>query len=118
VENVAAAVALAATDERASGRIYNLGEMESTSTIEWVSRIGRAIGWNGEVTTVPDSRMVEISPFAMMRINTAQYVTVDSTLIRRELGHSEPIGPDEALVRTLAWERSNPISSVYPGAIS
>ena len=118
VENVAAAVALAVTDVRASGRIYNLGEKESTSTIEWVSRIGRAIGWNGEVTTVPDSRRVEISPFALMRINTAQDVTVDSTLIRRELGHSEPIGPDEALVRTIAWERSNPISSFYPGAIS
>ena len=118
VENVAAAVATAVTDERASGRIYNLGEMKSTSTIEWVSRIGKATGWNGDVTTVPDSPMVEVSPFALMRINTAQDVTVDSTLMRRELGFSEPIDPDEALVRTIAWERSNPISGFYPRAIS
>ena len=47
VENVAAAVALAATDERAAGRTYNVGETETPTEAEWVRAIGGAAGWDG-----------------------------------------------------------------------
>ncbi len=45
VENVAAAVALAATNPRATGRVYNVGEDKGRSTIEWIEEIGGAAGW-------------------------------------------------------------------------
>jgi len=115
VENMAAAIAQAATDERATGRIYNLGETESTSMIEWVVNIGKAVGWDGEVVISPPNRLVEITPFALMRINAAQDIIVDSTLIRRELGYTEPVSSEAALDRTIDWERSNPISAYYMG---
>ncbi len=38
VEDVAAAIALAVTDERAAGRVYNVGEQDPPSWAEWVAR--------------------------------------------------------------------------------
>ncbi len=54
VENTAAAIALAVSDDRAAGRIYNLGEMPAQTMSEWVRAIGRAAGWHGEVIIAPD----------------------------------------------------------------
>lgn len=39
VENVAAAIALAATDDRAAGRIYNVCEEPPFSELEWAQQI-------------------------------------------------------------------------------
>ena len=39
VENVAHAIALAATSDRAAGRVYNVGEAESITELEWATRI-------------------------------------------------------------------------------
>jgi nucleoside-diphosphate-sugar epimerase len=44
VENVAAAIALAATDERPTRRIYNVCEEPSFSELEWARKIGDAVG--------------------------------------------------------------------------
>ncbi len=44
VENVAAAIALAATDERPARRIYNVCEEPSFSELEWARKIGDAVG--------------------------------------------------------------------------
>src|SRR5215467_6154803 len=48
VENVAAAIALAATDQRAAGRIYNICEEPSFSELEWAKKIAAEIVWTGE----------------------------------------------------------------------
>ena len=113
VENIAAALALAATDERAGGRIYNLGEAESVSMIEWVRKIGQAAGWNGEIVTVLDNPVADFTPFTAIKINPEQHITLDSNLIRNELGYKEHIPADEALMRTINWERSHPLPSYY-----
>lgn len=115
VEDVARAIALACTDGRANGRVYNTGEPAPVSMLGWLRRIGKSAGWNGEIIICPHSHLAEVSPFALMGINTAQDVTVDSTRIRQELGYSETVDPDEALVRTIAWERSNPIPARLMG---
>jgi dTDP-D-glucose 4,6-dehydratase len=39
---------------------------------------------------------------------------VDTGRIRRELGYREVVAFDEALRRTVAWERANPPSEVDP----
>jgi nucleoside-diphosphate-sugar epimerase len=52
VEDVAHAITLAVSDERAAGRIYNVGEPDPPSWAEWVGEIGRATGWSGEVVVV------------------------------------------------------------------
>ncbi len=46
VEDVAAAIACAAIDQRAAGRIYNVGEMVSLTQAERVKSIASAAGHN------------------------------------------------------------------------
>jgi len=48
VENVAAAITLAVTDDRAAGRVYNVAEQQAYTEAEWVQGIGEAAGWSGE----------------------------------------------------------------------
>src|SRR5213593_1125658 len=57
VEDVAAAIACASTDERANGRIYNVGERVSLTQAERVKAIAAAVGWNGRVLVLPESQM-------------------------------------------------------------
>src|ERR1700719_1253332 len=53
VENVAAAIALAATDERAAGRIYNICEEPSFSELEWARMIASEMRWDGDFVVLP-----------------------------------------------------------------
>ena len=53
VDNVADAIALAVTNDRAANRIYNVGEPDALPWAEWVRSIGRAAGWSGEIREVP-----------------------------------------------------------------
>jgi nucleoside-diphosphate-sugar epimerase len=111
VENVAAAVALAVTDERATGQIYNVGEEQTLTEAEWVTAIGVAAGWRGKVVIVPEDRVPgHLEP----GINTAQHLVVDTTRVREELGYREVVARDEALRRTVAWERAHPPQEVDP----
>jgi nucleoside-diphosphate-sugar epimerase len=108
VENVAAAIALAATNARAANRIYNVGEPEGLSELEWATRVAAAAGWNGQFVTLPADRM---PPHLLMPGNTDQHWTTATTRIREELGYREPIAQDEAIRRTIDWERANPTTS-------
>jgi nucleoside-diphosphate-sugar epimerase len=104
VENVAAAVGLAVTDERAMGRIYNVGEEQALSEADWVRAIGAAVGWRGEVVVVPKERMPD---HLVVNMNTAQPLVVDTTRIRDELGYAEAVSQGEGLRRTVDWERAH-----------
>jgi len=104
VENIAAAIALAATDERAVGRIYNAGESSARSEAEWVDAIAHAAGWDGEVVTVAD---VGLPPHLQSAENLEQPLVADTSRIRSELGYREPVDRAVGLERTLGWERDN-----------
>lgn len=104
VENTAAAIALAITDPRAAGRIYNLGESRARSTTEWIHDIALAAGWHGEVVAAPDYQLPEdLQSHAGMD----QELVVDCMRIREELGYSPPVSRYEGFRRTVAWERAN-----------
>ena len=105
VENVAAAVVLAVTDERAAGRIYNVGEVEALNTAEWVRRIGKAAGWHGQVITLPAERLPD---HLVPKLNTEHHLIADCSRIRNELGFTEIVPWEQALRQTVAWERGNP----------
>ncbi|SRR5579875_1202629 len=111
IENVAQAIALAVTDERATGHIYNVGEPDAPSMLEWIRAISDAIGWHGEIVTLPADRL---PPHLIEGIDTHQELLVDTTRIRQELGYKEIIPLDEALRRTVAWERANPPQKLDP----
>ncbi len=106
VENAAAAIALAVEDNRAARRIYNVAEPEAPSQIEWVERVGKAAGWKGRVVVIPEGRL---PPHLKVGVkNATQDLVLDTIRIRTELGYREIIRPDEALRRTVEWERVHP----------
>jgi nucleoside-diphosphate-sugar epimerase len=111
VANVACAVALAVNDRRAAGRVYNVGEQPAPTEREWVGKIGAAVGWAGDVVTVPADRLPKHlkQPFDW-RYNVA----TDTRRIREELAYDEPVSPQEALERTVEWERSLPPDELEP----
>jgi nucleoside-diphosphate-sugar epimerase len=111
VENAAAAVVLAATDERASGRVYYVAEINAYSEMEWVRAIGRAVGWSGDVVTLTRDRIPRVR---VPTFNTDQDLVVDTLRIRQELGYAEPIDLENALRAAVAWEHSDPPTSVDP----
>jgi nucleoside-diphosphate-sugar epimerase len=105
VENVAEAIALAATDARAIGRIYNVAEERAWTELEWARRVTAAAGWDGELVVLPAER----APVHLHAPgDPAQHWVVDSTRIRRELGYRETVALDEAIHRTVEWERAHP----------
>lgn len=85
VENVAAAIALAATHPAAGGRIYNLGEGVTPTVAE-------------RLAAMPPSRL----PLIQSDNDFAQDVVIDTTAIRTELGFAEPVAYEEGIRRSLA----------------
>jgi nucleoside-diphosphate-sugar epimerase len=105
VEDVAAAVALATTLSQAAGRIYNVCEADSFGELDWARKISAATNWTGEFVVLPHDRTPKhlLSPG-----NTAQHVVASSQRIRKELGYRELLPREEAIRRTIEWERANP----------
>jgi nucleoside-diphosphate-sugar epimerase len=105
VENVAEAIALALTNESAAGRIYNVGETDALAEADWVRAVGRAAGWDGRVVTVPED---SLPAHMATRVDYEHHLVTDTCRIRAELGYDERVPRDEALRRTIEWERANP----------
>jgi nucleoside-diphosphate-sugar epimerase len=95
---------LAVTDNRASGRIYNVGEPFALSSAERIGQIAQAANWHGRIVTLPCERVPEK---LRSGINADRDIVVDTIRIRQELGYSEHIGLAEAFQRTIAWERDH-----------
>ena len=105
VANVAAAVGLAVNDVRSAARVLNVAAEETPSEVEWVRAIGHACGWAGEIVVACHESL----PTALRSpLKTRQDMIVSSDRIRRELGYTDPVSADEALVRTVEWTRSHP----------
>jgi nucleoside-diphosphate-sugar epimerase len=105
VENVAAAIVRAVEDERAARKTYNVADAAVFTEAAWIEKIGRAAGWNGRVVLVPYEKM----PAAMrFQGNARQSLVGDTTRIRQQIGYQEIVSTDDALARTIAWERANP----------
>ncbi len=96
VENVADAIVLAATDRRTGGRIYNIGEEVVPTTRERLQAFAQIFGWSGTVEVVSDD----------MPLDFRQDMAVSTARFRRELGYADLISVEEAVSRTIAWERS------------
>ena len=105
VEDVATAVALAVASPQATGRVYNVCEAGSFGELDWARKIAAAVGWTGDFVVLPHDRTPKHlhSPG-----NTAQHLVASSERIRQELGYRELLPREEAIQRTIAWERANP----------
>lgn len=105
VDDVARAIALAATNEKVAGRIYNVGERDALTRAEFVRTLGEVAGWEGKVVSAP-THIVPDHLRAGLE-NTEQDLTVATARIRDELSFSENFTRKEALRRTIDWDREN-----------
>jgi nucleoside-diphosphate-sugar epimerase len=111
VENVGQAIALAASDERAAGRVYNVAEPETRTELEWAERVAEATGWRGRLVTLPRERT---PAHLLLPGNAAQHWMASSRRMRDELGYREGVPFDEGLRRTIEWERAHPPATIDP----
>jgi nucleoside-diphosphate-sugar epimerase len=114
VENVAQAIALAVIDNRAAGRIYNVGEAETPTVAERVRYIGELAGWKGEIVPLASEKLPSHlrSPY-----EPRQDLVVDTSRLRDELGFTEVHSMEEGLRRTIEWEHANSPASGDPGGV-
>ena len=103
VDDVADAIALAVTDPRAEGRVYNVGEEDALAERDWVRAVGEVAGWRGAIRELP---FQEIPPAERepRDYDYAHDLMADTSRIRRELGFRERVGRTEGLRRTVAAE--------------
>lgn len=101
VEDVAGAIALAATHAAARDRTFNVGPADMASHRDWAARFAAAMGWSGEIvegdTTGPTGA-------ALAALDLRYPLATDTSRIRAELGYEEAVAPDEALRLTIADE--------------
>ena len=83
----------------------------SVTELEWAQQVARTLNWDGEFKLMPDDRLP-----APLRApgNTAQHWIGDTTRIREELGCRETLTREEAIRRTIEWERDNPPTGFTP----
>jgi nucleoside-diphosphate-sugar epimerase len=111
VENVAAALALAAVSARSAGRVYNVAEAPAFSELDWARKIAAASGWDGGFVILPKGHA---PPHLAPPGNVAQHWEADSSRIRQELGYEDVVPLDDAIRRTIDWERAHPPGEFNP----
>jgi nucleoside-diphosphate-sugar epimerase len=104
VEDVAHAVVLATLSEKAAGRTYNVAEEGIFTEREWMMKVVDAAGGKADVRVLATGKM---PPYLRVPIDSRQDWIVSSRRIREELGYRETVSREEALQRTIAWERAN-----------
>ncbi len=105
LENVAHAIALAATSDGAWGRTYHVCEEPALPEIQWQKSIAAQTGWVGRFVVMPRQKTPKhlIAPF-----NAAQHVVANCERIRTELGYNEVVTREAAIRQTIEWQQANP----------
>ena len=111
VENIAAAIALAVVEDRAAGRIYNVGEPNALTELEWVRSIGRAAGWQGEVVVLPNH---QIPQHLSVPYDLSHHLYGNTQRLRDELGYQEHVSFGDGMKRTVEWEVEHPPERIDP----
>lgn len=95
VENVAAAIVVAALHDGAAGRIYNVGEEYTPTIAERLAMLPPASLKSADVG---------------MALNFDHNIAYDTSRIRRELGYREPVREVEGIRRSLAAAKTEAIA--------
>lgn len=108
-EDMAEAIALCVTSEKAANRVYHVAYPDNFTEEQWVHLIAEAAGWRGKVLQLPEEAFPENQRHGL---DTRQDWSLDSSHIREELGYREAVSVEEALRRAVAWERANPPDNI------
>ena len=105
IDDVAEALALAATLPEASGRVYNVAQPHVRTQADWARTILTLMGIDSEIVLVDPEANGVLADRASSS-DLAYPLTLDSARIRAELGYSEIVPEEQALRRTIDWELS------------
>lgn len=100
VEDVAGAICLAALAKRGRGEVFNVGESDALSELEWVGAIAAAAGWKGHLVADPDEPPTGPGRWEVPLVTSTRR-------IRTVLAYTDPIGRAEGLRRTVAQAESH-----------
>jgi nucleoside-diphosphate-sugar epimerase len=106
IDDVAIAISIAMTSERAANRIYNVGDETALTEGDWVRAIARAAGYSGRIVETPRA---DLPPEIASELETQDFahdLVLDTTRIREELDVRAHTALDDALATTIAWERT------------
>ncbi|GKS12424.1 dTDP-glucose 4,6-dehydratase [Paenibacillus chitinolyticus] len=101
VEDVAYGIALAITNEHATGRLYNITEAQTRTMLDFIHAIGEQLDWKGKIIQIPSGHLPDELGIPL---RTEQNIIVESNRIREELGYREAFSFKEGLKKTIAWE--------------
>ncbi len=104
VENIAHAIALAATNDNSCGQIYNVADSYALTEKEWLEKIATIVDWKGEIKILEREQLPK---HLVSNINSAQNMDLNTNKIRKHLGYTDIIGLEKALEKTIEWERQN-----------
>ncbi|PYV50084.1 MAG: NAD-dependent dehydratase, partial [Acidobacteria bacterium] len=77
----------------------------------WQTKIATQAHWSGEFVVLPREK----TPTHLLQPgNAAQHIVASSERIRADLRYTELVDIDEAIRRTIAWEQSNPPTTIDP----
>lgn len=109
VENLASALILCATHEKAAGKTFFVSDGEDLSTADLVRAMAAALGRPARLLPVPP-RFVEVATSVVRK--HALYdrlfgsLAVDTSAIREALGWAPAVDPAVGLARTVEWFRT------------
>ncbi|MDQ3439890.1 MAG: NAD-dependent epimerase/dehydratase family protein, partial [Planctomycetota bacterium] len=109
-QDVATSIMLAATNDRAAARVYNVGELNVPTERERLERFAHVAGWKGRIIEAPD----ELIPGGDGLPWPGQDWLLDTTRIRAELGYQEMTAESEAIGATIEWQRTHPNPRMDP----
>ncbi len=105
IDDVAEALALAATLPEAECRIYNVAQPFVRTQADWARTILTLMGVDSEIVLV-DADAGGVLAERADSSDLSYPLTLDSARIRAELGYSEIVPEEQALRRTIEWELS------------
>lgn len=104
VDNVAAAIAAAATHDAARGEIFNVGDVNDLPQKGWAAAIGKQMNWPGEIISARRVDLPEKRAATAAGGNFRQDLRLDTGKIKNLLGFVAPVDFDTALQRMIAYE--------------
>jgi nucleoside-diphosphate-sugar epimerase len=105
VEDVANAIVLSALDTQSGNRIYNVGERDAYSEMEWIHKIGYIAGWRNKMIKVSHDKL----PLHLKEPSLAweQDLTIDTHCIRDELNYKELYSSEDSIQKSIDWLRTH-----------
>ncbi len=102
IDNIVEAIRLVVTHPKAVGQIYHVADATNLTGIDIVQRLSEAANWQGEIRVTkekhPKTNLRKV--LRIETLNPAQYLCLDSSKIRQELGFQEPVSEKAAFQAT------------------